>query len=177
MALVWTFDGVDICTPSKIQTIRACLVTSRLNTLPPQMITRLSLFIQPKSVHHHRHCHHESLYLSNLGFWRSIVQDKGIWGGENGILTAVAEAPGPTNDAPASTLVLAEQRTKRLDILDNFCRTSNWTLKSQARVLNASLHHVIGLGWTEAAMIAGAREAGVSPIKAMADLAPGRPGL
>ncbi|KAM7473500.1 hypothetical protein LguiB_020743 [Lonicera macranthoides] len=42
--------------------------------------------------------------------------------------------------------------------------TSNWTLKSQTRVLKASLHHVIGLGWTEAAMIAGARKAGVSPI-------------
>ncbi|KAM7509895.1 hypothetical protein LguiB_008770 [Lonicera macranthoides] len=158
MALVWTFDGVDICTPSKIQTIRACLVTSRLNTLPPQMITRLSLFIQPKSVHHHRHCHHESLYFSNLGFWRSIVQDKGIWGGENRILTAVAEAPGPTNDAPASTLVLAEQRTKRPDILDNFCRyQGGWDI--------ANKHYwVIGLGWTEAAMIAGAREAALAIV-------------
>ncbi|KAI3447232.1 hypothetical protein Pfo_003897 [Paulownia fortunei] len=35
--------------------------------------------------------------------------------------------------------------------------------EEQARVLHASLRHVIGLGWTEAAMIAGAREAGVSP--------------
>lgn len=33
----------------------------------------------------------------------------------------------------------------------------------QARVLNASLRHVVRLGWTEAAMIAGAREVGVSP--------------
>uniref|UniRef100_A0A5B6ZZS3 Ubiquinone biosynthesis protein n=1 Tax=Davidia involucrata TaxID=16924 RepID=A0A5B6ZZS3_DAVIN len=33
----------------------------------------------------------------------------------------------------------------------------------QARVLNASLRHVIRLGWTEAAMIAAAREVGVSP--------------
>lgn len=33
----------------------------------------------------------------------------------------------------------------------------------QERVLRASLSHVIKFGWTEAAMIAGAREAGVSP--------------
>ncbi|PON54290.1 Ubiquinone biosynthesis protein COQ [Trema orientale] len=33
----------------------------------------------------------------------------------------------------------------------------------QARVLRASLFHVLKLGWTEAAMIAGARDAGVSP--------------
>ncbi|CAL5328704.1 unnamed protein product [Camellia sinensis] len=33
----------------------------------------------------------------------------------------------------------------------------------QARVLSASLRHVPRMGWTEAAMIAGAREAGVSP--------------
>ncbi|CAK9155192.1 unnamed protein product [Ilex paraguariensis] len=33
----------------------------------------------------------------------------------------------------------------------------------QARVLHASLRHVTRLGWTEAAMIAGAREVGVSP--------------
>jgi len=35
--------------------------------------------------------------------------------------------------------------------------------EEQARVLSASLRHVPRLGWTEAAMIAGAREAGVSP--------------
>ncbi|XP_051114130.1 uncharacterized protein LOC127239831 [Andrographis paniculata] len=33
----------------------------------------------------------------------------------------------------------------------------------QARVLQASLRHVIKYGWTEAAMFAGAREAGISP--------------
>ncbi|XP_031274065.1 ubiquinone biosynthesis protein COQ9, mitochondrial [Pistacia vera] len=33
----------------------------------------------------------------------------------------------------------------------------------QARVLEASLRHVVRLGWTEASMIAGAREVGVSP--------------
>ncbi|KAL1808931.1 hypothetical protein DCAR_0728449 [Daucus carota subsp. sativus] len=33
----------------------------------------------------------------------------------------------------------------------------------QARVLNASLRHVPRLGWTEAAMVAGARDVGVSP--------------
>ncbi|KAK9274723.1 hypothetical protein L1049_021974 [Liquidambar formosana] len=33
----------------------------------------------------------------------------------------------------------------------------------QARLLQASLRHVIRLGWTEAAMIAGAREVGLSP--------------
>ncbi|KAI9191633.1 hypothetical protein LWI28_011198 [Acer negundo] len=33
----------------------------------------------------------------------------------------------------------------------------------QARVLEASLRHVVNLGWTEAAMIAGAREVGLSP--------------
>ncbi|CAI9100760.1 OLC1v1037927C1 [Oldenlandia corymbosa var. corymbosa] len=36
-------------------------------------------------------------------------------------------------------------------------------LDEQARVLRASLPHVIRLGWTEAAMLAGAREVGVSP--------------
>ncbi|XP_057467275.1 uncharacterized protein LOC130756720 [Actinidia eriantha] len=35
--------------------------------------------------------------------------------------------------------------------------------EEQARVLSVSLRHVPNLGWTEAAMIAGAREAGVSP--------------
>ncbi|KAL4589397.1 hypothetical protein LXL04_002304 [Taraxacum kok-saghyz] len=35
--------------------------------------------------------------------------------------------------------------------------------EEQARVLAASLLHVFRLGWTEAAMIAGARDAGVSP--------------
>ncbi|GFY98536.1 hypothetical protein Acr_12g0010770 [Actinidia rufa] len=35
--------------------------------------------------------------------------------------------------------------------------------EEQAHVLSASLRHVPNLGWTEAAMIAGAREAGVSP--------------
>lgn len=35
--------------------------------------------------------------------------------------------------------------------------------EEQARVLQASLRHVIRLGWTDAAMIAGAREVGVSP--------------
>ncbi|KAI3443546.1 hypothetical protein Pfo_000211 [Paulownia fortunei] len=35
--------------------------------------------------------------------------------------------------------------------------------EEQARVLQASLRHVISLGWTDAAMIAGAREVGVSP--------------
>ncbi|KAL0338882.1 UNVERIFIED_CONTAM: Ubiquinone biosynthesis protein COQ9, mitochondrial [Sesamum angustifolium] len=35
--------------------------------------------------------------------------------------------------------------------------------EEQARVLQASLRHVIRLGWGEAAMIAGAREVGVSP--------------
>ncbi|XP_024980554.1 ubiquinone biosynthesis protein COQ9, mitochondrial [Cynara cardunculus var. scolymus] len=35
--------------------------------------------------------------------------------------------------------------------------------EEQARVLAASLHHVIRLGWTEPAMIAGARDVGVSP--------------
>ncbi|KAI3711510.1 hypothetical protein L1987_70048 [Smallanthus sonchifolius] len=35
--------------------------------------------------------------------------------------------------------------------------------EEQARVLAASLHHVIRLGWTEAAMIAGARDVAVSP--------------
>ncbi|KAL3830052.1 hypothetical protein ACJIZ3_018854 [Penstemon smallii] len=35
--------------------------------------------------------------------------------------------------------------------------------EEQARVLQASLSHVIRLGWTDAAMIAGAREVGVSP--------------
>ncbi|XP_076890599.1 uncharacterized protein LOC143541744 [Bidens hawaiensis] len=35
--------------------------------------------------------------------------------------------------------------------------------QEQARVLQASLQHVIRLGWSEAAMIAGARDVGVSP--------------
>ncbi|KAL8234194.1 hypothetical protein R6Q59_020294 [Mikania micrantha] len=35
--------------------------------------------------------------------------------------------------------------------------------EEQARVLAASLHHVIRFGWTEAAMIAGARDVAVSP--------------
>ncbi|KAJ6993545.1 hypothetical protein NC653_016625 [Populus alba x Populus x berolinensis] len=35
--------------------------------------------------------------------------------------------------------------------------------EQQARVLEASLHHVLRLGWSEEAMIAGARDVGVSP--------------
>lgn len=47
------------------------------------------------------------------------------------------------------------------------CRTTtrpraHWQ-DEQKRVLHASLRHVIRLGWTDAAMIAGAREVGVSP--------------
>uniref|UniRef100_A0A5B7ACE5 Uncharacterized protein n=1 Tax=Davidia involucrata TaxID=16924 RepID=A0A5B7ACE5_DAVIN len=46
----------------------------------------------------------------NLGSWK------------NGILSAAAEAPGPVNDGPPSTLVLAARRTKRPDILRGFRR-------------------------------------------------------
>ncbi|XP_057767327.1 uncharacterized protein LOC130987706 isoform X2 [Salvia miltiorrhiza] len=35
--------------------------------------------------------------------------------------------------------------------------------EEQARVLQASLRHVLRVGWTDAAMIAGAREVGISP--------------
>lgn len=48
------------------------------------------------------------------------VGEGNLGGGKNGILTADAEAPGPANDASVSTLVLAEKRTKRPDILRNF---------------------------------------------------------
>ncbi|KAM7485645.1 hypothetical protein LguiA_001654 [Lonicera macranthoides] len=91
---------------------------------------------------------------------------EGNLGGENGILTAVTEAPGPANDAPASTLVLAEKRTKRPDILDNFCQYQGAAgfILSVLWFVSFGMALVIGLGWIEAAMIAGAREAGVSPI-------------
>ncbi|GFP79450.1 ubiquinone biosynthesis protein coq9 mitochondrial [Phtheirospermum japonicum] len=42
------------------------------------------------------------------------------------------------------------------------CPKAHWQ-EEQARVLHASLRHVIRLGWSDGAMIAGAREVGVSP--------------
>ncbi|PRQ56127.1 putative ubiquinone biosynthesis protein COQ9 [Rosa chinensis] len=46
---------------------------------------------------------------------------------------------------------------------DHTCRPRVEYQDEQARVLQASLPHVIRLGWSEAAMIAGARDVGVSP--------------
>uniref|UniRef100_A0A5B6ZRF5 Transmembrane protein n=1 Tax=Davidia involucrata TaxID=16924 RepID=A0A5B6ZRF5_DAVIN len=68
----------------------------------------------------------------NLGSWK------------NGILSAAAEAPGPVNDGPPSTLVLAARRTKRPDILRGFRRyRGGWDI--------ANKHYWASVGFTGAA--------------------------
>lgn len=66
-----------------------------------------------------------SLSYSMLIFGKLIVwkyageENLGSW--KDGILSAAAaQAPGPSNDGPTSTLVLAGNRTKRPDILSGF---------------------------------------------------------
>ncbi|KAM7463476.1 hypothetical protein LguiA_031597 [Lonicera macranthoides] len=76
--------------------------------------------------------------------FKSILGEGNLGGGKNGILTATAEAPGPANDAPVSTLVLAEKRTKRPDILRNFrWYQGGWDI--------ANKHYWASVGFTGAA--------------------------
>ncbi|XP_060188759.1 uncharacterized protein LOC132617705 isoform X2 [Lycium barbarum] len=57
-----------------------------------------------------------------------------------------------------------EERTRHHQDTDEKSRRPKAHYKDEeARVLSASLLHVIRLGWTETAMIAGARDVGVSP--------------
>lgn len=61
----------------------------------------------------------------------------------------------PSFDTSSSAQSTAEEEFRR--------RRGSDYQDEQPRVLSASLRHVPTMGWTEAAMIAGAREAGVSP--------------
>ncbi|KAA8532604.1 hypothetical protein F0562_032580 [Nyssa sinensis] len=68
----------------------------------------------------------------NLGPWKE------------GILSAAAQAPGPGNDAPTSTLVLAAKRTNRPDILHGFRQyRGGWDI--------ANKHYWASVGFTGAA--------------------------
>ncbi|XAR72280.1 hypothetical protein NMG60_11018865 [Bertholletia excelsa] len=51
-----------------------------------------------------------------------ILADKNLEPWRDGVLSAAAEAPGPASEEPTTTLVLAENRTKRPDILHGFRR-------------------------------------------------------
>ncbi|KAL2532683.1 COQ9 [Abeliophyllum distichum] len=72
-------------------------------------------------------------------------------------------------DASASSSSTAWSQEERSRADDETQRSRNTTRPrahwqdEQARVLQASLRHVIRLGWTDAAMIAGARDVGMSP--------------
>ncbi|GAV64764.1 COQ9 domain-containing protein [Cephalotus follicularis] len=62
------------------------------------------------------------------------------------------EIPNSSDSTSSSTAQSNERQRPRIDYQ-----------VEQTRVLQASLPHVIRLGWSEAAMIAGARDVGVSP--------------
>ncbi|GAB4853681.1 hypothetical protein Ancab_017871 [Ancistrocladus abbreviatus] len=74
-----------------------------------------------------------------------------------------SESSSETGES-SSTTSSAKQEAPRVDGRSPSDRRPRVEYKDeQARVLLASLHHVNRLGWTEAAMMAGAREVGVSP--------------
>ncbi|KAK9989861.1 hypothetical protein SO802_030100 [Lithocarpus litseifolius] len=68
-------------------------------------------------------------------------------------------SPNQNHSDPTSTSTAEEARPQETQRKRRFVEYQD----EQARVLQASLPLVVRLGWTEAAMIAGAREVGVSP--------------
>lgn len=54
-------------------------------------------------------------------FW-FLVGEESLGPLKHGALSGAAQAPGPANEVPSSTLVLAASRTKRPDILHGFRR-------------------------------------------------------
>ncbi|GFP83496.1 hypothetical protein PHJA_000493000 [Phtheirospermum japonicum] len=91
----------------------------------------LSIFLSSTSVHSHPRDPFKSIFgEQNLGSWK------------NEILSSNAEAPGP--GYVTSTLLLAENRTKRPDILSRFHRyRSGWDI--------ANKHYWASVGFTGAA--------------------------
>ncbi|KAG8376236.1 hypothetical protein BUALT_Bualt09G0042100 [Buddleja alternifolia] len=76
-----------------------------------------------------------------------------------GFETVQNQNPNPNHfDSSDSSSSSDEARSARVTSSPK----AHWQ-EEQARVLQASLRHVIRLGWIDAAMIAGAREVGVSP--------------
>lgn len=70
----------------------------------------------------------------------------------------------PNTSSSSSTTGFGEEEASRFENqTSRGSRARAQYQDEQARVLSASLRHVPRMGWTEAAMIAGAREAGVSP--------------
>ncbi|CAA0836854.1 Unknown protein [Striga hermonthica] len=70
-----------------------------------------------------------------------------------------------TSPSPPSTASAGDEKTRSDEFRGHRAKArpkAHWQ-EEQARVLHASLRHVIRLGWSDAAMIAGAREVGVSP--------------
>lgn len=102
----------------------------------------------------------------------STIRNPGRIASPNRFSSAVAsenlpnQNPKPFDSAPSS-LTEGTDREKLLgdeskNAKARADRKDQWQ-EEQARVLRASLGHVIKFGWTEAAMIAGARAVGVSP--------------
>ncbi|KAJ4977120.1 hypothetical protein NE237_002226 [Protea cynaroides] len=80
--------------------------------------------------------------------------------------TAAASAVRNKEAHSAETVAAAARKEERFNERQNSRGVRQPRIEyqeEQARVLQAALHHVINLGWTEAAMITGAREVGVSP--------------
>ncbi|KAK3040340.1 hypothetical protein RJ639_026745 [Escallonia herrerae] len=68
----------------------------------------------------------------------------------------------PTSSSSSSSWA-EEERARSHEKQSKRSRPNAHYEDEQTKVLNASLRHVIRLGWSEAAMFAGAREAGLSP--------------
>ncbi|KAL3510643.1 hypothetical protein ACH5RR_030044 [Cinchona calisaya] len=77
--------------------------------------------------------------------FKSILGEENLGSGKDGILSAAAaQAPGPSNDRPTSTLVLAENRTIRPDVLSGFRKyRGGWDI--------ANKHYWASVGFTGAA--------------------------
>lgn len=73
-----------------------------------------------------------------------VIGDASLGRWRNGILSAGAEAPGPGSEALKNTIVLAEKRTSRPDILSNFRRyRGGWDITNK--------HYWASVGYTGAA--------------------------
>ncbi|KAH6828548.1 ubiquinone biosynthesis COQ9-like protein [Perilla frutescens var. hirtella] len=104
-------------------------------------------------------CRRPGRLSSPASFSAPIVQQASFSSGAAGnAQTHKPDNAAASNSSSSSSYSSDEGRNPRATARPK----SNWQ-EEQARVLQASLRHVIKLGWTDAAMIAGAREVGVSP--------------
>ncbi|GAB2291572.1 hypothetical protein Dimus_025826 [Dionaea muscipula] len=126
----------------------------RLPTSHPPVIRNSILFASSSTPAN------ESLNFPNPNLRQSDPAQSGQGTGTTGVDTDTA-----TFTASSSTSsTAAEQEARRSHGQSSGDRRPRTEYKEeQARVLNVALRHVNRLGWTEAAMMAGAREIGVSP--------------